>query len=487
MQVSALLQELRNAGSKDIDYQGSTEAEFVGLAVRARQSTAEGRCFFLVDDHWPKYWRKATTWSQESAPRKIRAARAHGISCIVVSRDILTPEVERELEGCNVFYVDNSYRFYFAVGYQIRRLNMDCNLTLITGSVGKTTTTGMIAHAIRHLNQSVFVTHGSQNVPVAVIRNVSQTEGYDHAVIEASHGACQAFTRLKDSVDANVAVVTSIAEAHLDVLKTLENVAKVKSAVFDGPPPAGTAVICLDAPYSDILVRRAVQAGRQLVTYGESPLATIRLVDYVPDTRRATVEIGRERITYHLGIDGKHIAINSLAVIGVLRAYGMKNWREGVESLVDFVPVSGRGERLTMDIAPGLRISLINEAYNANPASIRASLESLSSRNSDDGGRKIAILGDILELGEQSEAAHRGLADPVASADLDEIILFGDEMRVLHEELTRRRIECHHFSDVDEMANALPSLLKDGDEVLAKASHSMGLNAWVSKRTSEKE
>ncbi|QZY53125.1 Mur ligase family protein [Leucobacter tenebrionis] len=486
MLVSALLAHLRESGSIAVEYRGELGATFEGFSVSSAPEQTLGRCFFVIDDRWPfesswpRNWRDRAIGSSEDAVAAIQLAFANGASCAVLLRKWLTSEAAEKLKGHNLFVVEDSYRFYFRAGEALRKLNTGCRFTAITGSVGKTSTTAMVAHAFQSLGISTFATQRSQNIGISVFRNISRSEGFQQAVIEVSYGACRSFVREGCFPGADVAVVTAITEAHLANADSLEEIAKVKAEVFAASPPGGAAVICLDAPHADLLLSRARSENRRIITYGESTEALIRLLSYDPATGMVTAETEGERMNYTLGMGGKHNALNSLAVIGVLRAHGAVNWREGLRSLASLHPLPGRGEQLEVAISPELRVTFVNEAYNASPASIRAALEAFSAAPSASEGRRIAVLGDILDLGSHSEAVHRSLAPIIMRAGLDGIILFGEEMGTLHEELLNNRVGCCYFNTLEEMTAALPALLRPDDEVLAKASNATGLAAWIS-------
>lgn len=184
-----------------------------------------------------------------------------------------------------------------------------------------------------------------------------------------------------------------------------------------------------------------------------------------------------------MGPEGKHNAINSLAVIAALRAHGIKNWRAGVESLDTFQAADGRGKTVEVNLSNGAGITLIDEAYNANPASIRSAVASLAVRSVPEGGRRIAVLGDIGELGTQAAELHRGLAGTLADAELDQVFLFGEHMQHLYQAARGKALNVQHWETLDDLRTDLPQLLHDGDVVLMKASGTMGLQGLVKELT----
>ena len=480
--VGTLLEKLPTRPSNIVESVAAPTVTFHGLAVRA--SASKGQCFVLVDRQWTAYWRRVARWSEGSAPDVVRQAKGNGAKCIVVAEAQLSSEVREAAEGANLLVVKSTLEFFYQAGRAIR-LASGVRLTMVTGSVGKTTTKDMIAHALRSLGHLTFSTAKSQNVPVRVVSNVAAAEGYEYAVIEASHGTFKRFARASYSLSADVAVVTAISESHLASIGTLEDVAELKSGVFSDPPPGGVAVICLDVPYADLLVRRATLAGRQIVTYGESRDATIRLVSYDAEARRVTAQVGDTMLSYSLSIDGRHNAINSLAVIATLRAYGLSDWGKGVKSLHTLRPRAGRGERRKLQVGDSIRVDVIDEAFNANPASVAAALATLEAVPLSQPSRKIAVLGDILELGQEAERIHRSLAPVIRGANIDGVLLFGPEMHALHDELCRTETPHSYFADVDALVASFPTLLRDGDLLLAKASHRTGLGEWIRENTTE--
>lgn len=485
MIVNELIAALPADAADSLEYHGDSSADFAGLAVKANGKWPESRCFFLVDedwivdDSWPVRGESPSLWAAETAAHRLALAQSNGAACFVVAQRSWTPQIAAQLSEENYFLVDNSYTAYFAFTEAIRH-SISTRVTAITGSMGKTTTTAMIAHALRSLDLRTFSTTRSQNVGVSVMRNLTHSEQSEHAVLEMSQGACRVFAKHNFSIEADVTVVTAIAAAHLEEFGSLREIALAKSAVFHGSPPGGVAVICLDTPYSNLLMSKAREAGRRTVTFGESSEADIRLLDYYPGTGTVTAQIDGEEFSFGLGMAGRHMAVNSLAIIGVLRAHGIANWREGAASLESLVPLPGRGEIFSVPLAEaGQDIHIVDDSYNANPSSVRAALEAFQSRRRPQRGRKVVVLGDMLELGDDSFSEHRALADDLASADLDAVVLFGSETVALWDALKRRPVSVSHFMTVSELAEKCSVVFEPGDLILAKASHGTGLYAWL--------
>lgn len=475
MLVSDLITAL--SPEEDFNYQGDVHIQFRGIGLKSTARGLRRRFYVLVDESWNANSNRTFRNDGFSAEEELEKAFENGAVGIICSEELRGFPV---LEDKNVFFVENSYDFALRMVEAVRA-NLDVQrITAITGSSGKSTTKAMVTHALRAVDVGrVLSATGNQNLATHLISQLSRASLNAHVVAEVAGSAFLSYRRHSFAVSPDVSVITSISEAHLDYLRDLESVARIKSDLFQRPPAGGTAVINLDAPHSELLVRRAVQEGCQLVTYGESNEAAIRLVSYDQAMRHVVAEVGQERIEYTIGAGGKHMAMNSLAVIAVLRAHRIKAWRAGVKSLESFEALGGRGQVSQVVLDSGAEVTLIDEAYNANPDSIRASLEHLSERTVPERSRRVAILGDVLELGEQAETIHRSLAEAVVDANLDEVHLFGEHMAALHEELVDRLPQARHWEDLDALTGEALGLLESGDVVLVKASGGTGLKDFV--------
>lgn len=337
-----------------------------------------------------------------------------------------------------------------------------------------------MVHAMRSVvkKSEIYSPPGLQNISADVMSHLSKSGNRRHTVLEVASGAIRSFTNRGAAVSPDVAIVTGIAEAHIEAMGDLEGVATRKGQLFLSPPAGGTAVINLDAPHSDLLIRTAVESGCQLVTYGESPKATIRLHDYNTETGQVTAAIGGERVMYRVGARGRHMALNSLAVLATLRAYRIESWRDAIQSLETFQALPGRGQTTQVEIRPGVETTLIDDAYNANPASVRAALARLAATPISDGNQRIAVLGDMRELGPESSALHAALAEDPLMATIDTLHLFGPEMAALREQIVSSD-QATHWTDVAALQSKLREQTRPGDVLLIKSSHGTGLHELV--------
>lgn len=458
------------------EYAGRESIQFRGIALRATRKLAGGQFVVLVDSHWGKRAQSKFGYSGRTREQVINEAHANGATGFIVNERL---KGERFLEDKNVFFVSNTLDFAFRLVETVRAVSAR-KVVAVTGSAGKSTTKAMITHALRSLPHApeIYSPPSTDNIFTSVTCQLSRMDNFDYSVLEVAGSAFLRFHKNAFTVSPDVAVLTSISEAHLDYLDDLEGIARRKARLFDRPPPGGTAVINLDTPCADQLVTHAREQGCRVVTFGESAAAMVRLVDYQSATRHAVIEVEGERTDLTVGADGRHMAVNSLAVLATLRALGIPDWRRALRSLESFQALAGRGQTSTLNI-PGGTLTLIDETYNANPASIRAALDALANRPVTDGGRKIVVLADMLELGGYAAEIHEGLAPAFDQLTGSEVHLFGENMSALATVLEERVPGVTHWRSLEKLKSALAADLKPGDVILLKGSNGMNLGSIV--------
>ena len=487
--LGEVLGEMRTA---EYEYLGDPAAEFHGFEVVARART-ENQFFLLIDESWTPRVRRRFAKSHASrserrsaAYERLKEAKRRGAAGFILSPEYFRDEIAELLAGYNVLLTQNTHSFAGALVEAVGRIHPECRRTAVTGSAGKSTTQQMIAHALQASGErKVLAPQGNRNMYDNLLVLLSQLSVYDHAVLEVSSASVSIQKQTGVEFDPDVAVLTQISESHADLAGSTEDIARLKSGIFRPCPSGGVAVINADAPHSNVLIEEAIASGRQLVTYGEANGVTVRLMDYDPHSGRVQAQTGQETYEYSLTVHGKHNAINSLAVIAVLRAYRIADIQTAMESLADFVPVSGRGDSFPLELRPGLTVTLLNEAFNANPASMRATISSFATHPGVD-TRRIVLLGDILELGDASSSIHGSLAPDIQGAGFDLVLLFGEEMHALSGALRGRGVDHVYRPTLEDIVAELPELLQDGDYVLAKASHGTGLADWVQAHKSSR-
>lgn len=338
----------------------------------------------------------------------------------------------------------------------------------VTGSAGKTTTRSMLRHV---LSPQFSIHEGGANYTTALRSRAFQLDDAEIGLFEV---ASIGLPTVEKFVRPNIAIVTSIGEAHMDVLETLEGVAATKAILFEGLEEDGTAIINLDTPHSAVLVARAEAHASHVITYGESSRADIRLQDYDYSTGTVTAEFRGDELEYVVSLAGKHNALNSLAVIGALSALGLDP-HDFVESFRTLEPVGGRGDVSEMRLG-NRRVTVVDQSYNANPTSMKAALESFGQKYRNE--RRIVVLGDMLELGDSAEDLHRGIVDAILEAEPAKVFLVGRLMETVWPHLPKS-VRVMLSLDARPVEAVLPDHLEDGDAVFVKASNGAGLADMV--------
>ena len=343
------------------------------------------------------------------------------------------------------------------------RVRFNGRVVAVTGSVGKTTTKEMlraVLGAAGPTHAAVASYNNHWGVPLTLAR---MPRGAAFAVVEIGMNHAGEVLPLARLARPHVAVITAIAPAHLGHLGTLEAIADEKAAILDGLEPGGTAVLPAD---SFVLPRLLARAGEATVRlFGSGAAAYARLLDSVSTADRNDIAamIGGTRVQFTMAAPGGHMAANAMAALAAASALGLDPLA-GAAALAGFAPVGGRGARRRLAVAGGEAV-LLDESYNASPAAVGAALAVLALQPA---ARRIAVLGDMLELGDAGPAEHAGLAAAVASA-ADLLFTCGPLMRGLHETVPPR-IRGAHAETSAALAPVVAAALRPGDAVLVKGS-----------------
>ena len=355
-----------------------------------------------------------------------------------------------------------------------------CHGTIIgvTGSVGKTSTkealyVALARYARGRVHRSVKSYNNHTGVPLSLARMPRDSE---FAVLEMGMNAKGEIAALTRLVRPHVAMVTTVASAHIEHLGSMEAIADAKGEIFEGLEPGGIAIIPEDSPYRDRLVKAARKSAGRTITFGhgEADVLALHAVRAENGGSLITARLLDSELTYTMAQRGDHWVLNSLAVLAAVEAAGADVAIAGL-ALADMGGLKGRGERHRLAAGDGHYL-LIDESYNANPASMAATLKALGEER--DAVRRIAVLGPMRELGIHTEELHAGLAPAVQAAGVDHVILVGEEMRSLEEALDGAT-GIHRAADVDDATRILARLVQPGDAVLVKASNSIGLAKLV--------
>ncbi|HEV8013927.1 MAG TPA: UDP-N-acetylmuramoylalanyl-D-glutamyl-2,6-diaminopimelate--D-alanyl-D-alanine ligase [Stellaceae bacterium] len=354
-------------------------------------------------------------------------------------------------------------------------------IVAITGSVGKTGTKEALKTALARQGRA-FASSGSLNnhwgVPLSLSRLPPDA---DYGVFELGMNHPGEIDGLTRMVRPHVAVITTIEPAHLGFFPSVEAIADAKAEIFAGVERNGAAVLNRDNPHFARLAKAAQDSGiTRIIGFGEHPDATVRLLDCALHATASvvTASVMGEVVDYSLGLPGRHWVMNSLAVLAAVRAVGA-DLAAAAAALATLAPLAGRGQRHTVAIAGG-SFALIDESYNASPAAMRAAFAVLGSTEPGADGRRIAVLGDMLELGTESRRLHAALAQPLVEAGIDLIFTLGEEMRALDAALPPAH-RGGHADDVAALASMLGRRLRTGDVVTVKGSHGSKLYELVAK------
>jgi UDP-N-acetylmuramoyl-tripeptide--D-alanyl-D-alanine ligase len=350
------------------------------------------------------------------------------------------------------------------------RARTDAKVVGVTGSVGKTGTKEALRLALSpsgetHASAASYNNHWG--VPLSLARCPQDVR---FAVFEMGMNHAGEIEPLSRLVRPHIAVITTVEPVHLEFFGTLEAIADAKAEIFAGVAPGGAAVLNRDNPQFARLKASAERAGvARIVSFGEHAQADARLrkVSLHPDCSTAEARILNSDVTYKIGAPGKHLALNSLAVLAAAVLAGA-DLALAALALAQLRPASGRGARKTLAL-PGGSALLIDESYNANPASMRAALALLSQAEIGPRGRRIAVMGDMLELGPAGADLHRGLSEPVDAHGIDLVFCCGPLMRALWEALPSVR-RGGYAETAAGLESQVLAAIRPGDAVMVKGS-----------------
>lgn len=441
---------------------GSMPANVYGISIDTRSLKA-GDAFFAI------------TGDRTDGHNFLTAAAAAGASLLVVAEGrlaamgriatpmLVVPDVLRALEKAG----------------EAARVRAKAKVIAVTGSAGKTTTKEALRRALGtvgtvHAADKSFNNHWG--VPLTLSR---LPEDSDYAVFEIGMNHAGEIRPLTKLVKPDIAIITLIAPAHLGHFDNLEQIADAKAEIFEGVSEDGAALLNRDDPHYDRLATAATLAGvKHLRSFGEHAQADYRLMGYTleGDHSTASIMIDGDEIGFRVGAPGRHILQNALAVLGAAHLAGADVLR-AAEGLADWSAERGRGQRHVLRLPDG-NATLIDESYNANPASMQAALALLAASKTGKDGRRVAVLGDMLELGAHSTGFHAGLSETLAATKPDLVLLVGPEMRALKDAVPKS-IEVTHRETVDELQPLLLDLVKASDVVMVKSSNGIGSSRLV--------
>lgn len=348
----------------------------------------------------------------------------------------------------------------------------------VTGSVGKTGTKEMLAAAFGALGQT-YASKASHNnhwgVPLSL---AGMHAGCDYGVFEIGMNHPGEIRPLSRMAQPHVAIITTVAGVHMEHFESVRQIADAKAEIFEGMDHSGIAVLNRDNEWFAHLKAKAETQGVKVYGFGEHDESDARLVDCLEAANgsRIKAKIMGEDVVFTLLMPGYHIALNALAVLLAVKLAG-GDTRKAAKALEKIEPIAGRGLREYINIGdPKNPVTLIDESYNASPVAMKAAFKVLALIDPGRGGRRIAVLGDMLELGKDSPKMHADLALPLQAADVQLVYTCGPLMKNLHNAMPQDRRGVHGKDSV-ELASIVPDVLTPGDVVMVKGSHGskMGL------------
>lgn len=352
---------------------------------------------------------------------------------------------------------------------KFNRARTKAKLIGVTGSVGKTGTKEALKLLLSAQGKT-YATAGNYNnhlgVPLSLCRF---NPAFDYGIFEMGMNHANEIRSLSQLVQPHAAIITTVEAVHLEFFESVAGIADAKSEIFDGL--SGTAILPADNPYIERLLTNAKKAKIEKMTlFGASEKADFRLVDIKENTEGQTItaRLRGKAITYFIPVVGRHIALNSLAVLAGVEALGA-DVQKAAETYKDYTPADGRGSSFQIDWE-GIRFTLLDDSYNASPASMRAAFAVLKTKAS--GGRTVAALGEMRELGNTAPQLHAELATDLAGVDV--VLTAVGNMKHLQGVLPTHQ-RGGHVATAEDVLPALKSLLKNGDTLLIKGSHGSNL------------
>jgi UDP-N-acetylmuramoyl-tripeptide--D-alanyl-D-alanine ligase len=430
---------------------GRAEIPIGGFSIDTR-SLQPGEVFVALKD-------------QRDGHEFVPTAFKNGAAAALVSRSY-----RRQPGDGALIRVEDTLKGLEGIGRAARtRLSPAARVIAVTGSVGKTGTKEMLRACLSRLGSTHAADKSFNNhwgVPLTLARMPADTK---FGVFEIGMNHKGEITPLTQLVRPHVAIVTTVEPVHLAYFASVEEIAEAKAEIFSGLDSGGIAVINRDNPHFALLERRAREAGAEVVAFGRHGEADVRAerIDLQADGTDVLARAGVEEFAYRLGAPGAHLAQNSLAVVAALRAAGVDVAR-AIGALADTRAPAGRGARLEIAV-PGGRVLLIDESYNANPASMRSALAAMATVPRTGFARRIAVLGDMLELGKDAPRLHAELSEAVDAAGTDLVFASGPNMAHLFAALPPARRG--GWAETSEgLKEPLLGAVRAGDAVMVKGS-----------------
>ena len=385
---------------------------------------------------------------------------------------LVTRRPEGVGEDAPLLLVEDGLEALWALG-RAGRARSEAQIVGVTGSVGKTGTKEALRSCLSAQGRtaaSVASYNNHWGVPLSLARMAPTAE---YGVFEIGMNHAGELGPLSRLVRPRVAVITTVQPVHLAYFDNVLQIADAKAEIFEGLEPGGTAVLNRDnAFFPNLLERAEAREIRRVISFGRHPDANVRLLDCSLHATCSSVHalVKDQPLDYCLSLPGEHWVLNSLAVLGAVWALGA-DVSAAAAAFARLEPMKGRGERHLLACPEGRdgEFLLIDESYNANPTSMRAALSVLGRSDTRGDGRRIAVLGDMLELGDSAQERHARLAEAVTGAGIDLVFTCGEAMAALHDALPKA-LRGAHTADSAGLAPIVSATVGGGDAVMVKGS-----------------
>jgi UDP-N-acetylmuramoyl-tripeptide--D-alanyl-D-alanine ligase len=396
--------------------------------------------------------------------RFVTAAFAEGAACAIVDKSFPVQDYDAKL-----LRVVDTLAALRDLGNAARARAERAVVIAVTGSAGKTGTKEGLKLALSpsgSVHASVKSYNNHWGVPLS-LANMRRSVAF--GVFEAGMNHAGEILDLTKLIRPHIAIITTVEPVHLGYFRSVAEIADTKAEIFAGLMRGGAAILNRDNPYYDRLRRRAHEHEARVVGFGEAQGAEARLlgVDLRAEGSDVEADILGETVRYRLGAPGRHLVQNSLAVLAAVKVAGA-NLAAGARALSRWQAQTGRGERVVLE-GKGGRLALIDETYNANPASMRAALATLALTPRTEFPRRVAVLGDMLELGGQGPKLHLELREDIDAAGVDVVFACGDLMAALYGALPASR-QGGYAKTAEKLGPLLTEGVGPGDVVMIKGS-----------------
>ncbi len=395
----------------------------------------------------------------------IQDALKKGALAVIIQDDFNADQ----LKNVTYFKVPNTLQALEKLGVYARSLCQNAKIIAITGSVGKTTVKEYLNTLISPVGKTI-TTQKSYNGSIGVPYSLAHlSEDTDFGIFEVGMNKRGEIAPLTQMVKPDIAVITSVHLAHTEGVGTLDDIAEEKSDILSTLQKGNTAIIPFDAPHYQFLKEKAEQTGATVVSVGKKQGADVQLITFDLHDKGAHMQakIFEDLLSWEMPVYGKHYAINTLFSVATAIAAGIP-LEKIAENLAKLMPLPGRGNIETLTLKDGKTVTIIDDSYNASIASMKAGLGVL---NTIKGNRKIAVLGEMKELGDQSQEIHEELGTFVSCTKIDSIFSCGAEMKHFNNKLQKNQLK-GYAETIQNLYVPLQQELQDGDVLFLKGSNS---------------